>query len=59
MTIQEKYQLWCEKVTDSELSNQLRTMTETEITNAFYKDLAFEPAPISPRSPAVPKARSL
>lgn len=41
MTIQQKYELWLQKATDSVLALQLRNMSETEITNAFYKDLAF------------------
>lgn len=43
MTATEKYELWCEKVTDAEIFAQLKAMKgdKKAIENAFYKDLEF------------------
>ncbi len=40
-TIQQKYQLWMQRVTDPQLQRELAEMTNEQITNAFYKDLEF------------------
>lgn len=39
--VQQKYRFWLDNVTDKQLSEQLREMTDEQITNAFYKDLEF------------------
>ena len=43
MSIQEKYELWLDSVTDAELKEQLEQMKndETSKENAFFKDLEF------------------
>jgi len=41
MSIDQNYRKWLEAVTDSDLSNQLTFMTESEINDAFYKELEF------------------
>ena len=38
---QQNYQLWLTHVTDKALSEQLHTMTDQQIEDAFYKDLEF------------------
>ena len=43
MTNMQRYALWCEKVTDAKLRQELKAMQDnpTAIDNAFYQDLAF------------------
>ena len=41
MTYIENYQKWLEKVTDETLLNELKTMSDKEKEDAFYRDLVF------------------
>lgn len=41
MNYKEKYNLWLEKVKDEQLLNELKSMTEEQISNAFFKDMTF------------------
>ena len=41
MNVQELYQLWLEKVEDTELRSQLEQMDEKEVYEAFYTELEF------------------
>lgn len=41
MDYMNKYEIWKEKVTDKALRDELNAMSEKEIEDAFYKDLAF------------------
>ena len=41
MDYMNKYEIWKEKVTDKALRDELNAMSEKEIVDAFYKDLAF------------------
>lgn len=43
MTVQQKYELWLKRATDTTILSQLKAMEndETAKTNAFYKDLEF------------------
>lgn len=41
MTEQEKYKLWLENVKDEKLLNELKNMTDEEISTAFFKDMQF------------------
>ncbi|MBQ0036814.1 MAG: phospho-sugar mutase, partial [Firmicutes bacterium] len=41
MNYSEKYNYWKQKVTDKELLDELNNMNDSEIEDAFYRDLAF------------------
>lgn len=41
MDIQNKYDLWLERVKDETLLNELKTMDDKQKEDAFYKDLSF------------------
>ena len=41
MTYKENYQRWLDKVEDEALLSELKTMSEKEKEDAFYRDLAF------------------
>lgn len=41
MNYREKYAFWKEKVNDIQLLNELNSLSEKEIEDAFYRDLAF------------------
>lgn len=41
MDIKEKYKLWLENVKDATLLNELKNMTDDEISSAFFKDIEF------------------
>jgi len=41
MSVKEKYELWLKNVKDENLLNELKNMTEDEISTAFFKDMEF------------------
>ena len=41
MNYQDKYNLWKEKVTDKELLEELNSLNDSQIEDAFYRDLSF------------------
>ena len=41
MNYKERYNLWLQKVTDEATLNELKNMTEEEVSSAFFKDLSF------------------
>ena len=41
MSIKEKYELWLKNVKDESLLNELKNMTEEQISLAFFKDMEF------------------
>ena len=41
MTYLEKYNVWRQRVSDETLLNELNNMSEKNIEDAFYRDLAF------------------
>ena len=41
MSVKEKYELWLNNVKDESLLNELKNMTEEQISSAFFKDMEF------------------
>lgn len=41
MSVKEKYELWLKNVKDESLLNELKNMTEEQISTAFFKDMEF------------------